>query len=77
MAKEESENDNCVHISHISSIISPPEKNRAVINNHLAKFLNWYFEMSWVYNLGTTGKGENVLSIDFEMGGELMMQRDK
>lgn len=33
--------------------------------------------MSWVYNLETTGKGENVLSIESEMGGELMMQRDK
>lgn len=74
MAKEESENDNCVHISHVSSIIFPPEKNRGVINNYLAKFQNCYFEMSWVYNLGTTGKGENVLSIEFEMGGELMMK---
>lgn len=33
--------------------------------------------MSWVYNLETTSKGENVLSIEFEMGGELMMQTDK
>lgn len=40
IAKEESEKDNCVHISHFSSIISPPEKNGGVINNYLAKFLN-------------------------------------
>lgn len=66
-----------VYTFHIFLVISPLEENRTVINNHLAKFLNWYFEMSWVYNLRTTGKRENVLSIEFEMGGELMMQGDK